>query len=172
MLRVRVARRMFRMALALSLVVIVANPALAGICLEPPGDVTKSQSTDISDVQCTILVVLASLVQGDVSAPPACLQTSPSAADLNCDELTDVTDVLLLIQLALGVELGSSIDEDGDGCHDNCELRIQGYMFGDGAAIMADDNQVLDGSLGTPRFVGESTDGTFILRGGLPSPAP
>jgi hypothetical protein len=148
------------------------SPAMAGICLDPPGDITKNGSVDISDVQCGILTVLSELVQGGTSAPPACLNTSIAGADLNCDDVADVTDVLLLIQLALGVDLGSIIDEDGDSCHNNCELRIQGYMLGDGAAIMADDNQVLDGSLGTPRFVGESTDGTFILRGGLPSPAP
>lgn len=160
------------LGVALSLGMFGVSPALAGICLEPPGDVTKNGGTDISDVQCGILTVLSELVQGGASTPPACLNTSVSGADLNCDSVTDVTDVLLLIQLALGVDLGPAIDGDGDSCHNDCELRIQGYMLGDGAAIMADDEQVLDGSLGTPRFVGESTDGTFILRGGLPSPAP
>jgi len=159
-------------SLVVSLSWIVAAPVSAGICLEPPGDVTKNGATDISDVQCGILTVLAELVQGGSSASPPCLATSTSGADLNCDGTSDVTDVLLLIQLVLKEPLAVTIDTDGDGCHNNCELRIQGYMLGDGAAIMADDTQVLDGSLGTPRFVGESTDGTFILRGGLPNPAP
>ena len=75
---------------------------------------TQSSPTVVA-VQCTILTSLAELV-GEPA--PTCLVAS---ADLNCDGLTNVTDVILSIQLALGAPLNADLDGDGNACPDTCD---------------------------------------------------
>ena len=52
---------------------------------------------------------------------PACVGTSVLDADPNCDGAHNVTDILLLINYALGFPLSTAIDADGDGCPDACD---------------------------------------------------
>ncbi len=91
-------------------------------CLEIPGDINVSNVTNVSDVQCCILVALAELAEDDDT--PDCAEEEPDAADLSCDGETTVTDVLIVIQLALGAPLSDDIDTDQDGCHNECEEEV------------------------------------------------
>ena len=66
-------------------------------CYDPPGDITGDATTNVLDVQCSIIGVLNSLL---AEAPPACNAHGPLSADLNCDDVLSVADVQLTITLA------------------------------------------------------------------------
>ena len=83
------------------------------------GDVTGNGVTNVTDVVCGNQVSLW-LLAGKTEPAPECLARPLSAADLDCSGNVDVTDVVLLIDVALGATLDPSIDADGDGCHDAC----------------------------------------------------
>ncbi len=87
------------------------------------GDVTGNGSTDVADVQCTILAALAEL--GTIPAP-ACLAGVPGAEDLNCDGLTNVVDVTLTVRLALSMPFDPALDANGDQCVDACQPTCVG----------------------------------------------
>ena len=65
---------------------------------------------------------------------------------------------------------------EGDACDEPplcsedapCELKLTGYVYGGGFATLNGDGVVLQGASGTPRFIGMTTDGTWVLRAGLP----
>ena len=61
------------------------------------------------------------------------LWTDPASADpvfgdMNCDQTTNVVDVQLSILVALSAPMSTTVDADGDGVHDDCEL--QGWACG------------------------------------------
>ena len=86
-------------------------------CYDPPGDVSGDATTNVLDVQCSIIGVLNSLL---AEAPPSCNGQGPLSADLNCDDVLSVADVQLTISLALEVPLSPILDADGDQCVDAC----------------------------------------------------
>jgi hypothetical protein len=86
------------------------------------GDLDQSGTNDVVDVQCAIVTVLWNLNGADPGAVPGCLDSAPTATDVNCDASIDVTDITLIIQFALGAPLDPAIDSDQDGCHDACEF--------------------------------------------------
>ena len=65
----------------------------------------------------------------------------------------------------------NNVDDDCDGVTDeDCAYRLDGHMFGDGFGTGSDESgHTLDGTVGTPRIVGTSSNGTWTLRSGLPS---
>ena len=94
-----------------------------GTCSDPIGDVTGSASVDVVDVQCLILSALQELEDSSLDEPPICVNGSLSVADLNCDGVPSVTDVVLGVQLALGQPLSPLIDSDGSGLPRWCEVQ-------------------------------------------------
>ncbi len=99
--------------------VVWASPALAlQKCSDPVGDVTGDGTTDILDAQCGILVSLA-LLSG--TSVPLCLNVPAENGDINCDAVPDVTDVVLVINLVLGIDLAEEIDANQNGCPEACE---------------------------------------------------
>jgi hypothetical protein len=85
------------------------------------GDLNDDSATNVTDVQCGIIVSL--WVQADDGSPmPECMAWPAGALDMNCDAQVNVTDLVLLIQGALGAPLDPSIDGDGDGCADACQV--------------------------------------------------
>jgi hypothetical protein len=95
---------------------LLAGPA-AATCLDPPGDLNADGSTNITDVQCAVIVSLQALSSGP---PPGCAAAGVEGADASCDGAVDITDVTLSILLALGEPLGAGIDANQDGCVDAC----------------------------------------------------
>lgn len=93
------------------------------VCAEPPGDVNGDSMTTVTDAQCAILTAVVSL---GGQAPPTCLPLKGDGtlhllrADLSCDGVVTVADVLLVIQHTLGAGLPPQIDTNGDGCVDAC----------------------------------------------------
>jgi hypothetical protein len=84
------------------------------------GDLNDDGTTNVTDVQCGIIVGL--WVQGgSVGEAPACLQWPAAALDMNCDLAINVTDLILIIQTALGAPFDPTLDADQDGCVDACE---------------------------------------------------
>ena len=49
-----------------------------------------------------------------------------------------------------------------------CEFKLVGYVYGDGFAKATASDTNLEGTSGTPKFIGTTTDGTLVLRAGLP----
>ena len=99
--------------------VVCASPALAvQKCSTPPGDVTGDGVTDILDIQCAILTVLSSL---SGAGDPTCLNVPSEDGDLNCDGTPDIVDIVVGINLALGIPLADQVDGDQDGCPNGCE---------------------------------------------------
>lgn len=98
---------------------LVSPTPAAAQCLNPPGDVDGNGTSNIVDVQCVILTVLAVLV--GTPTPPCVAAGLPiTAVDVTCGDGVTVADVLVAIEYALGAELKSSIDGDGDACPDAC----------------------------------------------------
>ena len=91
----------------------------AAFCVDPPGDVNGFDGSDVIDVQCSILTTLWSLTGGG-KPYPLCVKAAWQRADLNCDEIVDVTDSLLVIQTALNQSFNPIIDADQNGCPDAC----------------------------------------------------
>lgn len=107
----------FSLLFVISASVCVASDANA-LCLSPPGDVTGSGSTNVTDVQCMILGTLAEL-SGDSIPICAAVQTS-DIFDQDCNLSINVADVLIVIALSLQQPLGNTLDADEDGCVDAC----------------------------------------------------
>jgi hypothetical protein len=96
-------------------------------CLAPPGDVTGDGSTNVTDVQCNVLVNLWSLLGGGLGAGPVCAGSVNSPiimADHNCDGIANVQDTLAAVNLALGLGLVVELDADADGCFDACDSDL------------------------------------------------
>lgn len=90
-----------------------------------PGDLTGDGQTDVSDVQCAVLAVLAD------QAPPC--MVSGSAADLDCSGEADISDVQIAVQIALtwpfpGINVEADID--GDNVHDQCDNCVGAFNPG------------------------------------------
>ena len=88
---------------------------------EVGGDLDLSGGVSITDVQCAIVTNLWSAAGAIEGQEPACLLAPLSAADATCDGEFNVSEVVLLINRALGIPLDLSIDADGDGCPDACQ---------------------------------------------------
>jgi hypothetical protein len=114
-------------ALALALAWFTSAAAQAQ-CLTPRGDINGDGTTNILDIQCGIFVSLTD----PAAAPPACLAWPTGAADIDCDGEINVTDMLIIVQLATELPLAPQIDADGDACPDAC--RSPGALTG-GLAI-------------------------------------
>ncbi|NUN12940.1 MAG: LamG domain-containing protein [Myxococcales bacterium] len=109
----------------LFLVIIAKSPSAMSDCLNPPGDLTGDNKTDVVDTQCAILTALWSLV-GSETEPPACLPANSdpvAVADQNCDTVVSVADAQLVILFALGTPLAASLDADNNQCPDACEVE-------------------------------------------------
>lgn len=90
-------------------------------CPVPAGDPNGDGVVNVLDVQCIILFALWDVL-GAVEPPPGCLTGPPSVVDLDCNGQPDVADVQVAIRLALGMSVAASMDTDGDGCPDACQL--------------------------------------------------
>jgi len=95
------------------------------------------------------LYFLSASSGGDTSIP-ICLAGPPLSADLNCDNLVNVTDVQLTILIALGLGLDVAIDANGDNCADTCGIVCtppdcvaqlkNGAFVPFGSSVIASDN--------------------------------
>ena len=147
-------RRYSQAAIVLLVLVVVVQTAQAAA----PGDVTGDEQVDVADLQCTVLASLNPV-------PPPCLP-GLGAADLNCDGITDVVDIQLMVLIVLVYpQLGIPPDKDlnGNNIHDDCEGG--GTDCGDGIIDQGEECDPpvpgycnADCSLWTPP-VGECGDG-------------
>ena len=85
MTRLRKEFRFWRGMLTLVVTLYGAQPAIAQ-CLDPLGDLNLDASTNVVDVQCSILSTLWTLSGGEPSEAPNCIFDDPSRADVNCVE--------------------------------------------------------------------------------------
>jgi hypothetical protein len=129
-----------------SLLALLATPlerSARAACAEPPGDLNGDGGANVADALCSVLVNLWSLA-GELSAPPACLQSGFEprvAADANCDSVLNVVDAQITVQLALGIALSPLVD-DGDGCPDACDLDLDGDGDADWLDCAPSDPQI------------------------------
>jgi hypothetical protein len=115
--------RSFRVALMAAFSVALflgATDVATAQCIEPRGDISGDGKTNIVDVQCAVFVSLDP--EANLLNPPACLGYPFQAADANCNGTVDVTDLIILIQYAVSLDLDESIDADGDQCADACQV--------------------------------------------------
>jgi hypothetical protein len=96
-------------------------------CLTPRGDLNGDGTSNVVDIQCAVFVALNA--ENNPSNPPACLAYSYVSADANCDDSIDVTDVLILVNHAVGAPIAASLDADGNNCVDACQTI--GALVGD-----------------------------------------
>jgi hypothetical protein len=113
------AKRLAGAALAGVFVALVAVSAQAQ-CLTPRGDLNADGNTNILDIQCGIYVSLLDLEA--LVDPPACLGHPLAASDIDCDGNINVTDMLVIVQLAVNLPLNEALDGDADGCPDDCQV--------------------------------------------------
>lgn len=86
------------------------------------GDLTGDGTLSVVDVQCHILVVLWALMDPGQALPGCLSGGSATAANMNCDASTDVSDVILVIGKVLGAPMNPDVDNNGNGCVDVCEV--------------------------------------------------
>lgn len=89
-------------------------------CDETYADMDMSGDVSVTDVVCLILVNLWTLA-GSVDDPPTCLAGVPDDADVTCDGMITVSDIVLTIERALGNPFAPEVDSNGDGCPDACQ---------------------------------------------------
>lgn len=94
-------------------------------CPDVVGDINQSGVTTVVDVQCGIVVSLWEL-GGQVEVVPSCAGDAVDLSDVDCSGETNVIDVQIIVQLALGAPLSGQIDSNQNACHDGCELTICG----------------------------------------------
>lgn len=111
----------FGMAIAVAGTMATADDADAQ-CLNPPGDVNKNGVTDITDLQCAILVSLAPIGPGGQVVAPACLKVPVGATDTNCDGPINISDLVIMVYWAVGLPLDPIIDPNANNCPDACEV--------------------------------------------------
>lgn len=90
-------------------------------CASSLGDINQDGKVGVADVQCGILTVLWEL-SGRSQSPPQCLGGPPTLADVNCSGQVEIPDVLVTIQVALGMPLDLAIDGNANACPDSCEI--------------------------------------------------
>jgi hypothetical protein len=119
------------------LVAVLGGSGAFAACPDVPGDLNDSGNVTVVDVQCGILVLLWELT-GQLGPAPACLSGDAALLDVNCGGNSDLPDVQILIQYALGIPLAPQIDGNADGCVDNCEVAAEVaplQFFGDARFI-------------------------------------
>ena len=84
------------------------------------GDVNLNGATDVADVQCTTLVTLWQML-GEQGTGPFCVAGDPTRTDLSCSEGTELSDIQIVITLALKLPLSTALDADANGCVDGCQ---------------------------------------------------
>jgi hypothetical protein len=143
--------------------VLGAASAASAQCLEPRGDLSGDGITNIVDIQCAVFVSLDP--EANLLNPPDCLGYPFQAADTNCDGSVDVTDLIILIQHAVDLDLDLGIDADGDQCADVCQ--VPGTLSsGHGMAAGVSEGPTLRlRALGSGfETAGGSTSASFVLR--------
>ena len=95
-----------------------------------------------------------------------CSDDDPCTSDDQC-----VDSVCVGVAIESEGPVCNNVDDDCDGVTDeDCAYRLNGYAFGDGFAVGGDSGgSALLGTLGTPRIVGSSSNGSWTLTSGLPS---
>ncbi|NUN12052.1 MAG: hypothetical protein HUU55_00295 [Myxococcales bacterium] len=102
-------------------VILLSTIVVPGIATADPfGDVTNDNQVNVVDAQCATLAVLWTL-DGQAGSPPDCATGGASTIDVDCDGTLTVSDVLVIIQLALSAPLANELDSDGNGIPDDCE---------------------------------------------------
>ncbi|NUN12113.1 MAG: right-handed parallel beta-helix repeat-containing protein [Myxococcales bacterium] len=133
----------FRKLLCIAAVCGFPSWGWAAECLDPPGDVNATGVTNVADVQCMILAVLADLSDPN-SPPPLCALVSKTLLDVDCDAQRNVNDILIVINYGLQSPLNLTIDTNQNQCPDACETQCSGKMDGtpcdaDSSGCTADD---------------------------------
>lgn len=91
-------------------------------CPTVVGDLDKNGSINKADVSCALLSHLAALV--DPGYVPNCNKWgNPAAADIDCSGDVDLADIYIVGTITLSKALPASLDEDGNGCIDRCEVQ-------------------------------------------------
>jgi hypothetical protein len=63
----------------------------------------------------------------------------------------------------------NGLDDDCDGLTDEaCTLRLGGHVLGAGYLSASGDDLAVAGTVGARHFIGTSSDGQWVIRGGLP----
>jgi hypothetical protein len=157
-----IARSGLLVAAAFAVAALWATSASAQ-CLDPRGDVTGNGKTDIVDIQCAIFTSLNG--EENLTNPPACLAFPFLAADTNCDGNIDVTDLIILVQHAVGTLLDESIDADGNQCADECQ--VPGGLtggFAQAGGVSTSSAFTLSGIGSGFESMGSSSSPSFVLR--------
>jgi hypothetical protein len=99
----------------------VSPPPTFAACGGLFGDVNANGTVNIADGQCTILTALWEM-GGQQTGLPTCLGPDGAGmADLDCDGLVTIADVMLDLQAVVGIPVSLALDGDGNGCPDACE---------------------------------------------------
>ncbi|NUN15887.1 MAG: hypothetical protein HUU55_19860 [Myxococcales bacterium] len=93
-------------------------PSACGI---PHGDLDGSGIVDVTDVQCSLLTALEALAHPDNPTTPSCLADTFESANVNCADNVDVSDISLVVTIAIGSTLSPELDSDANGCPDTCD---------------------------------------------------
>lgn len=171
--RTRVHHCLNALILAAALAVAATPAATAAQCIYPLnlepliapfGDLNGSGEVTVVDVQCGIITVLWEIGGGEGS-PPDCVGGPTWQTDVLCDGTSEVSDIVQLIQLAVGLPLGPSIDSDSDGCPDTCSPPTLGAGLAGYAHTASEDGTYrLRQAPVLPAAVGTSQGGGYQVR--------
>jgi hypothetical protein len=112
----------FRIACVVTCLFAWAFPlSIQAQCLEAVGDLNETATVDVTDVQCAILSVLSELTPTPDESLLECVNGDVSIADVNCDSLVNIIDVLVTLSKALNTPLPFPSDSNGNGCPTLCD---------------------------------------------------
>jgi hypothetical protein len=107
------------------------------------GDLDGDGTTNVTDVQCHLLLLLTTL-EGADTGDLGCIVGPLSTANLNCDGALSIVDVVIGIFATLGIPLSPSLDMNANQCADACETAT----CGDGACAWPEDCRVCPADCG------------------------
>jgi cysteine-rich repeat protein len=129
-------------------------------CVGPVGDLDRNGTVNVVDVQCSTVSSLWAL-SGNGTSQPACLGDTLEAVDANCVPPFNISDILLVVQSALGGKLPGALDLNVNGCPDTCEAEGCGNSIID-AGEQCDDGNTTSGDGCSDTCVAEAAAVAFL----------
>jgi hypothetical protein len=95
-----------------------------------------------------------------------CSDEDPCTSDDHCTD-----SVCVGVEILSEGPVCNNVDDDCDGVTDeDCAYRLNGHAFGDGFGVGTDTTgRAVKGTVGTPRIIGTSSNGSWTLKSGLPT---
>lgn len=138
-------------------------------CDDEVDEVVHTPEPSLCDDDNPCTAELCDVVEGcghEADDTGLCSDEDPCTSDDHCSD-----SVCVGVEILSEGPVCNSVDDDCDGVTDeDCSYRLNGYAFGDGFGLGTDTTgRAVKGTVGAPRILGTSSNGSWTLKSGLPT---